>query len=137
MALKNYYAEIAEVVVAEFNTSVSNGLSSAVVKERIGRYGLNVLEQKAKKTLWQIFIVQFKSFMIVILLAAAVISGILGELADTIIILAVVILNAVLGTVQENKAEESLAALEKMSAPHAKVIRDGQVTKIEASALVP
>ena len=137
MALKNYYAETAEVVVAEFNTSVSNGLSSAVVKERIGRYGLNVLEQKAKKTLWQIFIVQFKSFMIVILLAAAVISGILGELADTIIILAVVILNAVLGTVQENKAEESLAALEKMSAPHAKVIRDGQVTKIEASALVP
>lgn len=75
--------------------------------------------------------------MIIILLAAAVISGVLGELADTIIIMAVVILNAVLGTVQENKAEESLAALQKMSAPHAKVIRDGQMTQIDAAELVP
>ena len=118
-------------------TSLQEGLSGQHALELLEQYGPNELEHGKSKTVLSMFIDQFKNFMVIILLIAAVISGLLGEVKDTVIILAIVILNSVLGTAQENKAEKSLAALKKMAAPHAKVIRDGQPESIPASQLVP
>lgn len=119
------------------STSLEEGLSSNEALQRLEKYGPNELEQKGRKSVWAMFIEQFKDFMIIILIVAAVISGILGEVADAAIILAIVILNAILGVVQENKAEESLEALKKMSAPSAKVHRDGRPNVISSTELVP
>ena len=119
------------------STSLEKGLSSNEALERLERYGPNELEQKGRKSIWAMFIEQFKDFMIIILIVAAVISGVLGEVADAAIILAIVILNAILGVIQENKAEESLEALKKMSAPNAKVRRDGRPNLISSTELVP
>lgn len=114
-----------------------DGLSSDEAAKLLERYGKNALQEAKTKSLLGKFIEQFKNVMIFILLAAAVLSGILGEWTDTIIILLVVILNAVLGVIQENKAEQALDALKSMSSPHAKVRRSGQVTEIKSEELVP
>jgi Ca2+-transporting ATPase len=98
--------------------------------------GANELKQKKGKTTLELFVDQLKDFMIVVLIIAAVISGIMGETVDAIVILAIVILNAVIGVVQQKKAEGSLAALKKMSAPSAKVIRSGKEHTIPASQVV-
>jgi Ca2+-transporting ATPase len=113
------------------------GLSSSEAGERRQRYGSNVLQEAKTKSLLAKFIEQFKNVMIFILLVAAVLSGILGEWTDTIIILVVVILNAVLGVIQENKAEQALEALKSMSSPNARVRRAGQVTDVKSEELVP
>ena len=94
----------------ELDTS-KQGLSENEVVQRLQKYGPNELEQKDRKSVWSMFIEQFKDFMVVILIIAAIISGLLGEISDAIIILAIVLLNAALGIIQENKAEESLSAL--------------------------
>jgi Ca2+-transporting ATPase len=120
----------------ELDTS-KQGLSENEVVQRLQKYGPNELEQKDRKSVWSMFIEQFKDFMVVILIIAAIISGLLGEISDAIIILAIVLLNAALGIIQENKAEESLSALKRMSAPHAKVVRDGRPDVIDAKNLVP
>lgn len=117
--------------------SGENGLSSTKAAELLQRYGKNMLQEAKSKSLLAKFIEQFKNVMIFILLAAAVLSGILGEWTDTVIILLVVILNAVLGVVQENKAEQALEALKSMSSPVARVRRDGQVHEIKSEDLVP
>ncbi|MFD2410355.1 calcium-translocating P-type ATPase, SERCA-type [Paenibacillus rhizoplanae] len=117
--------------------SRKEGLSTEQAVQRLERYGKNVLQEAKPKTLLAKFIEQFKNVMIFILLAAAVLSGILGEWADTVIILLVVILNAVLGVIQENKAEQALEALKSMSSPEARVRRGGQVTEIKSEELVP
>ncbi|OMD40205.1 calcium-translocating P-type ATPase, SERCA-type [Paenibacillus odorifer] len=113
------------------------GLSSDEAAKLLERYGKNVLQEAKTKSLLEKFIEQFKNVMIFILLVAAVLSGVLGEWTDTIIILLVVILNAVLGVIQENKAEQALDALKSMSSPHARVRRSGQVTEIKSEDLVP
>ncbi len=113
-----------------------NGLSGSEVDERRAKYGKNVLDKGKKKTAFGIFIAQFASVMIWVLLAAAGISAALGELTDAIIIGIVILLNAVLGTVQEARAEKALAALSGMAAPMARVIRNGVTAKIRASELV-
>ncbi|WP_438494116.1 calcium-translocating P-type ATPase, SERCA-type [Paenibacillus sp. IHBB 3054] len=113
------------------------GLTSEQAAQLLERYGKNMLQEAKPKSLLAKFIEQFKNVMIFILLAAAVLSGILGEWTDTIIILLVVILNAVLGVIQENKAEQALEALKSMSSPHARVRRSGQVTEIKSEELVP
>ncbi|UQZ37674.1 ATPase [Paenibacillus sp. PK3_47] len=114
-----------------------NGLSSGRAGELLTRYGKNMLQEAKPKSLLAKFIEQFKNVMIFILLAAAVLSGILGEWTDTVIILLVVVLNAVLGVIQENKAEQALEALKSMSSPMARVRRDGQVREIKSEELVP
>lgn len=114
-----------------------DGLTSGMAAERLAQYGKNMLQEAKSKSLLAKFIEQFKNVMIFILLAAAVLSGILGEWTDTIIILLVVVLNAVLGVVQENKAEQALEALKSMSSPMARVRRDGQVREIKSEELVP
>ncbi|MDL2329995.1 HAD-IC family P-type ATPase, partial [Desulfosarcina sp. OttesenSCG-928-A07] len=131
-----------EEIKVQLETDLDTGLSTAQVTERQLQYGPNKLTGRPKKGLFSRFISQFKSFMILILFVAAVISGVTGYLegegfTDAIIILAIVLVNACIGTAQETKAENALEALEKMSAPHCKVLRDGQVSVIDVQGLVP
>lgn len=137
-----FYHQPVEAVARELNTSLTQGLTSEEARHRLGQHGYNEFAKKKQKTLLVKFLEQFKSFMIIVLLIAAAISGIVGYLhgegfTDAIIILIIVVLNAVIGVVQEDKAEKSLEALEKMAAPQCKVIRDGQVYTIESRELVP
>lgn len=126
-----------EETAKRLETSLTEGLSSAQAKERLKQFGPNELESKGRKSILSMLLEQLSDFMVIILIAAAVISGLRGELTDAVIILLVVIINAVLGVIQENKAENALAALKKIAAPHAKVKRDGTIDVIPASGLVP
>lgn len=138
------YSQKAKELLTELNTDQQNGLSSAEVLVRKQKYGANKLREKKKKTTMQRFFDQFKDAMILILIAAAVISFVVvcveqnwGELFEPLLIVLIVILNAVMGVYQEGKAEKALDALKSMSAPHARVIRDGEEKVIEAAELVP
>ena len=120
----------------------TQGLSDEQVKEKREFYGLNELQAKKKKSLIVKFLEQFKDFMIIILIIAAVISGAVGYyqgegITDSIIILIVVIVNAIIGVAQESKAEKSLEALQKLSSHVTKVIRNGKVAVIPSKELVP
>ncbi len=121
----------------EYLNSGYEGVSDDEAVKRTQVYGKNELEEGKKKTLLGMFLEQFKNVMVIILLIAAAISGFMSELTDTIIILLVVIINAVLGVMQESKAEKALAALKKMSSPHVKVKRAGVVKQINTEAVVP
>ncbi|MDR2009531.1 MAG: calcium-translocating P-type ATPase, PMCA-type [Bacteroidales bacterium] len=137
----DYYNQTIEEVKQSLNSDIHNGLSSEEAEERLQKNGYNEFEKKKHKSLISKFFDQFKSFMIIVLLVAAIISGIVGIMngegfTDAIIILIIVILNAIIGVFQEAKAEKSLDALEKLSAPHCKVIRNGQVEVIESRELV-
>ncbi len=121
--------------VLEALETTSGGLSSAEAARRLERDGPNKLEEGKKKTLAGIFLSQFADFMIWVLIAAALISGFLGEWVDTAIIALVVVLNAVMGTVQEFRAEAALEALQAMSAPTAKALRDSCAVKLPAEEL--
>ncbi len=123
--------------VFELLKSSSNGLSSEDAIERRHHYGPNELQEMKKKTLFMMFLEQFKDFMIMVLIAAAVISGIIGEIADTIAIIVIVILNAIIGLVQEYRAEKAIRALKKMAAPNALVYRDNKMKSVPASGIVP
>jgi len=123
--------------VLEKLQSFEKGLSSEDAHKRLERYGPNELIEKKHKSLWMMFLDQFKDFMILVLIAAAVVAGVIGEPADTIAIAVIVLLNAVLGFVQEYRAEKAIAALKKLSAPSANVIRNGRVESIPAEQLVP
>ena len=116
--------------------TTANGLTAAQAAERLARDGENKLEGGKKRTKLGIFLSQFKDFMIWVLIVAAAVSAALGEPVDAAIIAVVVLLNAVMGTVQESKAEAALEALQEMAAPYAKVIRDGVTVKIPAAQLV-
>jgi len=114
-----------------------DGLSESEAASRLEKYGANEIKEGGKKTLASIIFAQFKNLMILVLLAAAVVSAFLGEVPDAVIIFAVIILNAVMGTVQEARAEAALDALKKMAAPSAKVMRGGAAVTVKASELVP
>ena len=135
------YCEEKEAVLAELDSS-ENGLSSAEAQKRVEAHGKNKLKEPAKESLIKRFFGQMADPMIIILLVAAAISGVLavtqGEsFADVIIILAVVVVNAVLGVYQENKAEKAIEALQEMSAATSKVLRDGKLVTIHSEELVP
>ena len=135
------YCEEKEAVLAELDSS-ENGLSSAEAQKRLEAHGKNKLKEPAKESLIKRFFGQMADPMIIILLVAAAISGVLavtqGEsFADVIIILAVVVVNAVLGVYQENKAEKAIEALQEMSAATSKVLRDGKLVTIHSEELVP
>ncbi|MCK6695197.1 MAG: HAD-IC family P-type ATPase, partial [Thermoanaerobaculia bacterium] len=117
--------------------SNARGLSQNAVMERLSRYGENKLPEARKKSPLLMFLAQFKDWMILILLAAAVISGVIGDLKDTIVILVIVALNAVVGFVQEYRAEKALEELKKIASAVAKVLRDGVVRHIPATQIVP
>ena len=139
---KQWFNKTVEEVEKELGTNKENGLSSKKVEENRVKYGLNELKEKKKESLIQKFIDQFKDFSIIVLIIAAIVSGVVGVMqgegfTDTVIILIVVLLNAVIGVAQESKAEKSLEALKKLSAHAAKVIRNGKETAIPARELVP
>jgi len=123
-------------VVEALRTS-DQGLSSDSATALLKQFGPNQLEEKQKKTMVMMFLDQFKDFMILVLIAAAIISGVIGELSDTIAIVVIVVLNAVIGFVQEFRAEKALAALKKMAAPTANVFRDGILASIPSELVVP
>jgi P-type Ca2+ transporter type 2C len=125
-----------ETVIQELQSSLQ-GLSSAEAEKRLEEYGRNTLKEMKRKSLPAMFLDQFRDFMILVLIAAAVISGVVGELSDTIAIIVIVILNAIVGFVQEYRAEKAMAALKKMAAPSATVIREGKHMHIPATELVP
>lgn len=141
--MKPYSMEV-ETVIEDLSSSASVGLSTEQVQERKSRYGENKLKEKKKKSLFAKFISQFKDVMILILIAAAVISFTIAcieqnprEFFEPALILLIVIVNAIIGVAQENKAEKALDALKNMSAPHARVIRNGEEKIINASEIVP
>ena len=117
--------------------SARTGLTSAQAAERLERFGKNALAEGKKKSGLQVFLEQFQDLLVVILLVAAVISAVSGNLESTIVIFAVLILNAILGTVQHFKAEKSLESLKAMSSPTAKVLRDGKRTAVPSAQIVP
>jgi len=116
--------------------SSPKGLSQSVVDDRLLQYGENKLPETRKKSPWLMFLAQFKDWMILILLAAAVISGVIGDLKDTIVILIIVALNAIVGFIQEYRAEKAMEELKKMASAVAKVLRDNQVLQIPAAQVV-
>ena len=133
---KNWHQLDPQEVLEKLQSS-DMGLTSGEARQRLERYGPNELIEKKHKSLWMMFLDQFKDFMILVLIAAAVVAGVIGELTDTIAIAVIVLLNAVLGFVQEYRAEKAMAALKKLAAPSATIIRDGRAESITAERLVP
>ncbi len=139
---KSWFNKTSQEVEQELKTDYQKGLSSSQVQENMKKYGLNELQEKKKDSLLKKFLEQFKDFSIIVLIIAAIVSGVVGVaqgegFTDTIIILIVVILNAVIGVAQESKAEKSLEALKKLSSHASKVIRNGKEQVIPARELVP
>lgn len=130
-----YYKKDAREVMTELSTDL-NGLSESQVSINRKKYGSNKIEEKKKKSVFEIFIDQFKDLLVIILIIAAIISMITGSYESTAVIISVLILNAVLGTVQYIKAEQSLKSLKSMSSPNAKVIRNGHKIEVPAENLV-
>lgn len=133
----NWHQINEEKIIQALNTDLYRGLTGAEVKKRAADYGPNALVEQPPRSLFSLFKGQMKEVLVIILLVAAVISGILGEWADAAVIMIIVILNGVLGVVQEHKAEQALRALEEMAKPLAKVIREGEIREVRAEALVP
>ncbi len=139
---ENWFNLSVEQTAQKLETNIKEGLSQNGLATKYEKYGYNELKAKKKKSMIVKFLEQFKDFMIIILIIAAIVSGIVGiqegeGITDTIIILIVVVLNAIIGVAQENKAEKSLEALQKMSSHAAKVIRDGKLAVVPAKDLVP
>lgn len=142
MEEKNWFNKRKEEIEKQLKTNTEKGLTQEQVEKAREKYGFNELKATKKKNLLQRFIDQFKDFSILILIIAAIVSGIVGisegeGITDTVIILIVVIVNAIIGVVQESKAEKSLEALQKLSDHASKVIRDGKLSVIPAKELVP
>jgi len=145
-----WHTQTAPATLAQLKTDAETGLSSQEVEQRQQDYGSNELQETGGRSNWVIFIDQFKDIMLIMLIAVAIISGILdlvdlqsGESAgglpfkDTIAIMLIVILNGILGYLQESRAEKALAALKQMSSPRVRTLRDGQLQEVDAKALVP
>jgi len=130
------YQQPMDQLMTQWQTS-SRGLALATVSERRRQYGPNELVEKKKKSPLLMFLAQFKDFLILILIAAAVLAGFVGEFVDTIAIIVIVVINAVVGFIQEYRAEKAMEALKRMAAPTATVLRDGVPGTVPASELVP
>ncbi|MBI2313396.1 MAG: cation-translocating P-type ATPase [Betaproteobacteria bacterium] len=124
-------------VASALGCTPDRGLSAAEAAARLARHGRNEIREAERRSPWRMLADQFTDFMIIVLMVAAVISGFIGEVADTIAILVIVVLNAVIGFIQEYRAEKAMAALKKLAAATARVLRDGSVAEIPAAELVP
>ncbi len=140
----DFHSENIDSIIKSLETDAARGLSVSDVNEKRARFGENKLKEKKKKTNFQRFADQFKDVMIIILIIAAIISFVIActegepkEFFEPVLILLIVVINAVMGVMQESKAEKALDALQNMSAPHARVIRDGEEKIINADELVP
>ena len=134
---QNWHDKKLDEAIAELAAKPATGLTLGEVQERQKRYGFNELREKPLPTFWELLGRQLKDFVVLLLLAAAVISALLGDWLEAGVIMLIVVLNATLGVVQESKAEASLAALKKMAAPESQVLRDGIRLSIPARELVP
>lgn len=135
--MKAYYRESKEELIKELGANEEQGLTNKAAQEKLAQVGPNALVEGKKKSVLEVFLEQFKDLMVIILIVAAVISAFTGNLESTAVIIVVLILNAILGTVQHVKAEKSLEALKSLSAPAAKVLRDGKKQEIAAKDVVP
>jgi len=124
-------------VLNELGTTIEKGLSPSEVQSRQEKYGPNQLQGKKKKTVFQLFIAQLKDWLIYVLMAAVIITALMGEYVDAVIIVLVIIINAVLGVIQEVKAGKAIEALKKMSSPKALVRRNGEAKEVDSATLVP
>lgn len=144
LAMDKAYSKSTDVICDELKTDLTNGLSQARAEELLAQNGPNSLAEAKKVPLWKKFIAQFADAMVFILIGAAALSAVMAikegggfeSWIDVIVILAIVILNAILGVYQEGKADEAIAALKKMSAPQTKVIRDGKVIMVDSANVV-
>ena len=139
---KNWFNKETSEIEQELKTNLKQGLTKEEVEEKRNEYGYNELKAKKKKSIFVKFLEQFKDFMIIVLIIAAIVSGIVGYMegegiTDSLIILIVVIVNAIIGVIQESKAEKSLEALQKLSSHVAKVVRNGKVEVVASRDLVP
>ncbi len=135
--MKQYFNLSVSETAQDLQVDLNKGLSSQEASERSQKYGPNVLEGGKEKSLLEMALEQLKDFLVLILMVAAVISIFLGEALEGIVILAIVILNTILGVYQENKASNALKALKEMASPHAKALRNGQVVEIASNEVVP
>ena len=133
----SWYSKSAEDVLSELQTQFHEGLSSDEAAQRLEKVGPNQLVEAPRPTFMQLVLNQFKDFIIILLIVAAVISALLGEYIDAGAIMLIVILNVVLAVIQESRAEQALAALKKMAAPEVQVMRDGHRVSIPTHDLVP
>ena len=134
---ENAYKATSEEVLQQLNTSNQSGLNEEVAGKRLEEYGSNELEEKRRKSPWRMLFEQFTETMVLILIAAAVVSGFLGKEIETIAIAAIVVLFAILGFVQEYRAEKAMLALKQLAVPMVKVLRDSKMKEISAKLLVP
>ena len=140
--MKEWFQKTVDETVQELETDLNQGLTTDQVKQKQEKFGLNEIQETKKTSILQRFIAQFKDFMIIVLILAAIVSGVVGVMrdegfTDTIIIMIVVLVNAIIGVAQELKAEKSLEALKKLSAHTAKVVRNGNMVVVPSSDLVP
>ncbi len=133
----DWHLREAHELAREHGVNPACGLPTQEVSQRSLQHGPNALQTATTRSLWSLLVDQFSDFMILVLLAAAVISGVIGDLVDTLVILVIVLLNALIGLVQAWRADQALAALQKLAAAQATVLRDGQVQQVPAHALVP
>ncbi|MHA4094582.1 cation-translocating P-type ATPase [Bacillus cereus] len=135
--MSNWYSKTKDQTLIDLETNEQHGLTDAIVSERLKQYGSNELATKQKRTLWQRIFAQINDVLVYVLIIAALISAFVGEWADASIIALVVVLNAVIGVVQESKAEQALEALKKMATPKAIVKRNGELKEIPSEHVVP
>ncbi|MFC0775799.1 cation-translocating P-type ATPase [Terrimonas alba] len=132
----NFYSISAEEVLKQMGSNI-NGLDDETVQKKIEEHGKNELKGKKKVSPLVIFIRQFLDFMILVLIAAAIVSAFIGEGSDTIVIIIIIVLNAIIGFIQEYRAEKAIEALQKMAAPISHVLRNGNVVELPAADIVP
>ncbi len=135
--IPDFHAQSLDQVVQVLDTRLDHGLTTAEAQSRLAQAGPNELTEQPPTPLWRRVVDQLRDFVVLLLIAAAVVSVILGDTAEAAAILAIVVLNAVIGVVQESRAEASLAALKKLAAPEARVVRDGHHINVPARELVP
>ncbi len=124
-------------LAAALDTDARTGLSAAEATDRLARFGPNELLERDRKPTWRLFVEQFTNTMIIVLMIAAAITAAIGDVKDTVVIMAIVVLNGVIGFIQEFRAERAMAALKQMTSPSARVLRDGEIAVITAGELVP
>src|SRR5574341_1094538 len=125
-----WHSESVPAVLEKLATQREHGLSSEEAKKRLAEHGYNELREKPPTPFWKLVLEQLRSFVVILLIAASIISFLLGDEVEAAAIIAIVILNAVIGVIQESRAEASLAALKRLAAPDARVIRDGMPQSI-------
>jgi len=135
--MTDWYTKDYEQVLLELESDPNAGLTSAEVSKRLERFGTNELVEKGRKKPWRILLEQFTDTMVIVLIVAALISLLLGEIKDAVAILVIILLNGLLGFSQENKAEKAMQALKQMAVPSVTVRRDDHVVEIPSKELVP